>query len=296
MMKVTIGADPEFGFFVKRKTQYYRDLEEKIDNGGYDKSIITTILGRTCESYGYDYGGDVGELRPHHASNANYLNKNIYNIMGRCYKYSSVRKAKGLCFNGGSLSYGSSDIIGDSEDVESIGGHIHFGTEYSEKLMWRMMLPSVFMLYIESTPNNRVRRGDCGYGRLMDYRNQPYGFEYRCPASWLVEPKLSLGVLSLYHSVVRAHANKNIPTIYHSLVRWFLNNKDEPDLIDKYNTFDKHFWDKYISDIIVAIKTLPDYRFNDSYHKNIDYLFNNYYYKKKVMDERMDIFKSWGMR
>jgi hypothetical protein len=289
MARVSLGADPEFGYFVERKTEFTDGLHDDCcDN----EEALDAIITKKSDLFGTDGCDCVGEIRPRFAYTANGLNRNIRATLRFGLNKCGVKCATGIGFNGGSISNG---IEYRGLDGDSIGGHIHFGVPYDEKLMWRLMLPSVFLLYLEKNPRNIQRRSDHEYGKLNDYRDQRHGFEYRVPCSWITDPQFSLGVLSLYHSVVRAHVDKTVPLLYHSLVRFFLNNKDTDDLIDKHACFDRVFWNKYIVSIIDAIKLLPDYRRGGVYKTNIDYLFNMFD-SRRTISERRDLFSSWGLR
>ena len=291
MVRVSLGADPEFGFFVERNTKFVQNLKSNEDL--CTDEVLDEIIRHQCHSYGTDGCECVGEIRPRYSINANTLNSNILRCLRGCYNHGGVKEAKGFGFNGGSLSKGLGEL---GSEPFSIGGHIHFGVPHTEKLMARLMLPSVFMLFLESSPNNIERRDNCGYGTLQDYRDQDHGFEYRVPCSWLTEPRLSLGVLSLYHSVVRASEEHCIPNLYARLVNSLCRDYRWSDLVDKHSNNDKRFWVKFLPDIIDVIKRLPDYRKNSGgYRDNIDYLFSMYSRKCKI-GERTDLFKCWGLR
>jgi Phage phiEco32-like COOH.NH2 ligase-type 2 len=183
--KLTLGADPEFGFMSNRN---FRSADE--------------ILHHTDDTYsdpfGLDGSGAVAEIRPSPSADPYVVVANIRSAMlGGIKKYPATRK---LTWKAGSTISG-----------EPIGGHIHFGTRglltgrgphagvaYLTSLL-DIYLAQIAIL-LEKPSEATQRRSD--YGGLSDYRTQAHGFEYRVLGSWLTDPKVAIGILSLAKVIV----------------------------------------------------------------------------------------------
>ena len=78
-----------------------------------------------------------------------------------------------------------------------LGGHVHIsGAALTGERLRALDNAVALPLRLLEPPGAASRRPR--YGALGDFRRQPHGgFEYRTPPSWLVSPRLALGVLSL---------------------------------------------------------------------------------------------------
>jgi hypothetical protein len=90
-----------------------------------------------------------------------------------------------------------------------LGGHIHFGIKnerISGKIAAHLLSQYVgaVTVLIEDREQGLKRRQFKGgkYGFIDDQREKPYGFEYRCPSSWITDPKVTAAVLCLAKAVM----------------------------------------------------------------------------------------------
>lgn len=184
--KLTLGADPEFGFMNSRGFCSAESVMDTENDNVYS------------DSFGLDGCGSVAEIRPSPSNDPYKVVSNIRDAMIQgIKKYPAIRK----------LKWKAGSFIGG----EPIGGHIHFGTRgllarrradsgnaYLVKLL-DIYLAQIAIL-LERPSEAMDRRGD--YGNLSDWRAQSHGFEYRVLGSWLTDPKVALGILALAKVVV----------------------------------------------------------------------------------------------
>jgi len=87
---------------------------------------------------------------------------------------------------------------------KSLGGHIHFGDIRVEDGIITALdgIIGQVVTLLEDTQEAKQRRAT-EYGKRGDIRVKPWGFEYRTPASWIVSPEISLGVLALAKACVQ---------------------------------------------------------------------------------------------
>ena len=83
-----------------------------------------------------------------------------------------------------------------------IGGHVHFsGVPHTARMVSLLDVYVGLPLMLIEDPVSTLRRRP-KYGFLGDVRHKPYGgFEYRTPASFLVDPDIALGALALAYTV-----------------------------------------------------------------------------------------------
>jgi hypothetical protein len=88
-----------------------------------------------------------------------------------------------------------------------LGGHVHLsGLPLSGERL-RALDQAVGLTLRLLEPDEAARRRP-RYGALGDFRRQPHGgFEYRTPPSWLISPRLALGVLAMA-KVAAEHARE----------------------------------------------------------------------------------------
>ena len=97
------------------------------------------------------------------------------------------------------------DAIAGSGKNVALGGHIHFsGLGYHPP----QALLQAFDKFI-TTPLNEIsdhrNRSNRGYGQLSEWRQQPHGWEYRSPASWISHPWIAQGVIWVAWELARAY-------------------------------------------------------------------------------------------
>lgn len=179
-----LGADPEFGF-VRANGESVASASEVIDYADDDGQ------------FGVDGGGEVAEIRPSPSEDPAEVVGNIRKAM-----------QKGILHSPNSLRYQWK--AGSMAGGCPIGGHIHFGTlDLQNRRVNVRTLVSMLDVYLaqiailmEDPDEARGRRCDTEYGKLGSYRDQPWGFEYRCLGSWLTSPYVAAGVLALGKAIV----------------------------------------------------------------------------------------------
>lgn len=181
-----IGADPEFGAFVNNTFVAAHSI----------------IVNRNESDFGLDGCSSIFEIRPKASICPFVVVNNIQKIFN---KHLTNEQYKHCEFRAGSL-------VGKY----SIGGHIHLEIPPSVQTQSGSILDyndflnkfcethhtilsqyiSIPLSLLESS-NNRIKRINNGYGRLYDYRVQPYGIEVRAASSWLSSPHAAASALCL---------------------------------------------------------------------------------------------------
>ena len=87
-------------------------------------------------------------------------------------------------------------------DSHSLGGHIHFSISPTEEIIDGLDTVLYNLSNCIDDKEQRLKRERSGYGKRKSYRNQPHGFEYRTPGSWLLTPSITLVTLTLSKLVV----------------------------------------------------------------------------------------------
>jgi len=162
----------------------------------------------------------------------------------------------------------------------TLGGHIHFsGIPYTGRLVELLdAYVGLPLMLIEDPTTARRRRPK--YGFLGDVRHKAYGgFEYRTPASFLVDPDITLGALALAYLVAMhqstlpylpLHTPDNARAFYHS---------DRDRLLGLALDAKEH------------LSHTPTY---SRYRDVIDPIFDMIA-KDEVWDETIDIRTAWGL-
>jgi len=84
------------------------------------------------------------------------------------------------------------------------------------------MLVAYPLMFTEVPEHARLRKQ--GYGQLSDYREKPYGIEYRTTPSWMGSEKLAKGVLSLAYATAHDVLNKDYNPKNFTLINGFRDN------------------------------------------------------------------------
>lgn len=146
----------------------------------------------------------------------------------------------------------------------SLGGHIHFDSRVY-RISEHTDYPTVPELPILDNTigcicaclenkKERKRRLDDQYGLYSDIRDTAHGgIEYRTPASWLVSPRVTLGVLSLAFAVAEYSGKFEIDTRLYA-------NDNYLEEIAQHNIKAIRKWDSYekYKDNIEGIFTLVE--------------------------------------
>lgn len=183
--KFSIGTDPELVCLRTDGTPIYvRD--------------IIPVAGK----FGADGHGFIAELRPDAAIDPKILVENTRETLA----------AGHLAL--GKYPWYAGPWIAD----KPLGGHLHFGTKATDGILDALHFQLGIMLALIEPPEQaRTRRntplGGVGgggfmnnrgipYGLLGDWREKPYGFEWRTPSSFIVSPGISLGVFALAKAII----------------------------------------------------------------------------------------------
>jgi len=265
---LTIGSDPEFLL-----------VEIRASGEQHLLPAYSIALARTNFSQiGCDGNTTLGELRPKPSKDpiAHFKNiKALITISRRRYLRDTWHRKFG---NSTALEMraGSTGSLSNP-----LGGHIHFGIHSTEKIKIGLdRYLSIPLLFIEQKPYNQRRR--TRYGRLATHysdsmRSQYHGFEYRTPSSWIIEPEITLGVLTLAYTIVSEaiHHPENIRAVEIS------------DL--SFNSADTAHFKSYLPSIFQEIRQMELYK---KYKKPIEKILKRVK-AQKTWDETSDVWKNW---
>lgn len=227
--EITIGCDPEYGLIKAGR-------------------LITPseVISSSTTEFGIDGSGRVAELRPPYSSTPAGLTANIARVLIEgLMRYPSLTQYK--------LKAGGTAVD------EPIGGHIHFGHPLLKKPDKARMVGealdktvAVLVLMVEDQEEALNRRIGSGYGAIGNgnYRDQPWGMEYRVLPSWLTTPAECEAVLSLSYIVASEFEDNSI--------------MEEACSLPAYDTQAFREGDKaalmyWIPEIVGFIKKLPKY-------------------------------------
>jgi len=255
---ITIGADPEC---------LLKDKEN-------EKLILASDFFQNEGSFGLDERSiEAGkkffplmEIRPKHSLNPIEVFQSIEVILTDVYRY---------------IHYKNVGLYAGSMPIYNywIGGHIHFGMKPNAKLVKALdTYLAIPMMMIEKSHSARQRKSK--YGILGNYREKSHGgFEYCSISSWLVSPKITVGVLCLAKVIAQEYLNikDEIHYSYSDVRAYYLVNKG-------------YFKDK-IKSIIKNIKNTYTYKI---YKPKIDYLFEMIE-SGNEWSEEIDIKQTWGL-
>ena len=71
----------------------------------------------------------------------------------------------------------------------AIGGHTHFSIEPTPKIIAALDVVLGSLSNCIDDKQQKLKRERSGYGKKGSYRKKSYGFEYRTPGQFFVEPK-----------------------------------------------------------------------------------------------------------
>lgn len=175
LKEVTIGSDIEF-LFKDKENQFIPAYN---------------ILPRsTRNKVGCDGCSSTAEIRPNFNNDVFLFAKEIKKCLEKAHNKTIEKGFKDIEM-----------ISGSGFNNSAIGGHIHFGMEAKRNLISCFDTISILLSGKDSKEQRRNRLNNSGYGRLGDYENKSYGFEYRTIQSYIKNPKLAIGTLALYHLV-----------------------------------------------------------------------------------------------
>ncbi|NVM56950.1 MAG: hypothetical protein HWN51_02355 [Desulfobacterales bacterium] len=170
----TIGADPEFGLLEYGKK--FRPACNFIPSKEQPKN------------FGCDGFSAIAELRPLPAHDPLRLVDNIRTALREGARHGWIPLKN---------EWRAGSMVGN----QPIGGHIHFGVKKTDELIKSLDTYLAHTLALIENPE-KARYRHQRFGGLGAVHEQPHGFEYRPPSSWLVSPEISAGILSLAFVVV----------------------------------------------------------------------------------------------
>ena len=184
----TMGADPEFacvdnnGVFINASDFLHPIRDEMGLSEGCSDGVFPS------HQFGADGSGRPFEVRPKPSveplevvENLSYILRNSALQDPRLFRYDW--HAGSACLR------------------NPLGGHIHFGVK-DLKIEGILDAVDVLDTYLGSITSliegeGGSYRHSTGYGNPGGFRQQPHGFEYRTPGSWLTSPYVSAGCLCL---------------------------------------------------------------------------------------------------
>lgn len=181
---ITLGTDPELVFLGPHGLINVRDVGMDRQDGHGDHNP--------------EIGGDghpwIVEMRPPPAEDPIEVVAHLRRIMKNNYK-----RMKNPTLNYNDIAWQAGSFVKN----KPIGGHIHFGgIELSDYILTACdgIIGQITLLLEDSDGASKRRHGS--YGQLSATRPKDWGFEYRTPASWILSPQISVGVLALGKAVI----------------------------------------------------------------------------------------------
>ena len=163
---ITMGADPEFELQLNGE---HISASRYFSGGG---------------QVGTDGASSTGEIRPRPGTP-----EQVYENVRACL----TRVARRLNGERHRIT-----VHGGAGVHVPLGGHIHFGGPGIPQDRVRSTLQDLWIserLNAYCSPRSVRQRSSAGYGRMGNVRDQPHGWEYRAPCSWLAHPVLTRGAL-----------------------------------------------------------------------------------------------------
>ena len=194
-MTMRLGADPEF------------ELQTKQGNFRAASGFFSTD---TRRQLGCDGCSNTAELRPA-PGNSQFVTDEIKRLLADAKRIVSTEMR---AFGGCGLNV-------------SLGGHIHF-SEVSNSATIRQMLDKFIAIPLRQV-SRAEWRDNYGYGRLSSYRDQPWGWEYRAPCSWIIHPDITKGVLMTAEYIAKAQINNVVLNDFDQLYE-FVGNISQDDM------------------------------------------------------------------
>ncbi|PWI58252.1 putative amidoligase domain-containing protein [Sulfoacidibacillus thermotolerans] len=209
----------------------------------------------------------LAEIRPQPAETPEVLCKNIELALREAQKFAPAAHPEWVA---GSAPF----------EHFPIGGHLHFsGVPYTARIVNLLDAYVGMPLMLIEDPMTATRRRP-KYGFLGDIRHKSYGgFEYRTPASFLVDPNIALGALALAYVIAHHHAELPYIELHDaSRLRAFYRN-------------DRDFLLPIAKEVYANIKQTSSYL---PYREAIDLIFAMIQ-SDEVWDESVDIRKAWQL-
>lgn len=251
-----LGADPELGFI--EKTGKLINACDIVKDPGHE------------DQFGLDGANAVAEIRPTPNTDPIKVVANIKKVMSEAAKSNPDLEA-------------CEWKAGSSVDNHPIGGHIHFGLKKIKRTYnVQEILDSLdrylaqTLVLLEDPTEAKQRRINNSYGGLSDYRDQPWGIEYRTPGSWLTSPYIAAGVLSLAKATVWESLYNGLGS--HKDVEIDYDNFEEAELPPIRKQFEEVIW-----------RDIQKFELYTKYQKSIDLL-------QTLISKKKNWFPTGGMK
>ncbi|WP_147535605.1 putative amidoligase domain-containing protein [Bacillus marasmi] len=219
---------------------------------------------RQIEQDSGDYA--LVEIRPEKANTPQELFQHIKQII---HQASEIVPYENVEFRSGSMPFSGYQC----------GGHIHIGMPITLSILRAFDQFVAIPFSLIEDPQTAKKRRRTNHGGLGRYRLKPYGFEYIGLSSWIIDPKLALGVLSLAKLVALHH---------HELTGDFLEN---PIIQRAYYNSNHVILKQLWPEIKKQLQNTSSY---PEYEENLLFLFdsieNGYPYS-----EKSDFRINWGL-
>jgi hypothetical protein len=176
VLDFSMGADPEF-----------------VMKDG--KNVLGEKILSENDEFGIDGNHFWFEIRPEPSTSPLEVASNIRSAMVR----QCLKKPKFFEYNWFAGSFSS-----NPNGEYGLGGHIHYGIKENQIDFKRasnilsQYVGAVSILLEDRAQGLKRRTGNnAKYGGIEDFRPKNYGFEYRCPSSWITDPKVAASILCL---------------------------------------------------------------------------------------------------
>jgi hypothetical protein len=147
---------------------------------------------------GTDGASETGEFRPKPSTTSSGVFRSLSSLIAKASKLHSDLES-------------DLEMYAGSGSQVSIGGHIHFsGIESTNDLI--QALDKFIACPLNLVSNFQIRR-ERDYGRLSEVRDQPHGWEYRSPCSWISHPWIARGVLRVAQLLAWAKAEGKLSEV-----------------------------------------------------------------------------------
>lgn len=274
--------------------------------------ICKTKLTEEKMAIGCDEDVAIGELRPVSASEPLKHFEEIKLLIDNLF---DMLSSYGVCGPDSLYQIKAGGFYKYGYQSHSLGGHIHIGypkrfldyTYLEEKRKIDNELGK-YLSYFAGIPLKRLEnvydieereRRDVGF--FNDWKEKDYGLEWRMPASWLIDPEICIGTLSLAYIVAYEfwwlyfndgnRLERNIKAINNEM---FVEKVLPPKVVnrERYDLYVKSSYIDFRTRIDYIIGTVAEMKLYDKYARYIEYIFGMTIDNKKWNPD-IDIFSIW---
>lgn len=177
LLKIGIGADPEFSIVAKGNTENFVNAH-------------TLIKSQFDFPIGADGHASILEVRPEPSTDVMKFCSNVEDILKETSELLDITQYD-LMTGGGAFR------------GEPLGGHIHFNIKPNIDLL--NMLDDFIGGPIRNCKGGKRAQANSNYDLLGAWRSQPHGFEYRTPPSFFINKKFTESVYIIAHLVAKTY-------------------------------------------------------------------------------------------